>query len=66
MNAESVLMKVAGSARAYQPSPDEQPIIEFLRKQELIMKVIDGKHHGYHITLNGVKWRDRKFGRYQG
>jgi predicted transcriptional regulator len=60
MNAEAILTKVAGSACVYQPIPEEQPFIDLLHKQNLIMKVQDGKKHGYHITLQGVRWRERK------
>lgn len=66
MNAEQVLLKVGGAARIYEPSQEEQPIIDFLYQQGLIMKVKEGKRNGYHITINGVKWRDAKLGRYQG
>jgi len=66
MNAEHVLLKVGGAARLYEPAPEEQTIIEFLYNQGLIMKVQEGKKHGYHITINGVKWRDQKLNRYQG
>lgn len=66
MNAEHVLLKVGEAARLYEPAPEEQTIIEFLHNQGLIMKVQEGKIQGYHITINGVKWRYKKFNRYQG
>jgi hypothetical protein len=66
MNIESVLLNVASTMNLYQPSKEEQPMIEFLTKQKLIMEVIDGKRRGYHITIHGVRWRASKFHHNQG
>jgi hypothetical protein len=66
MNIESVLMKVASTLNLYQPSKEEQPMIESLLQQNMIMEVIDGKRKGYHITIHGVRWRSSKFNHYQG
>ena len=65
MNIESVLMKVASTLNLYQPSKEEEPMIDSLLQQNMIMEVIDGKRKGYHITIHGVRWRDSKFNHYQ-
>jgi hypothetical protein len=66
MSAEAILHKVASTLSLYEPKSDEEPIIHFLVQQQLIMPVTDGKRYGYHITLNGVKWRQAKAGHHQG